>query len=151
MGIFDRIKRIVRANLGDSDYSADEVFHDSDAELRRIIDELRRPSQQQRARASARPGASQARGQSGSRQSTSGSAGNAGTAKDLALKNAYAVLGCTPASTNDAIKSAYRKLMRDHHPDTVARASVAEQERAKRKAQEINTAYDIISEHRGIR
>lgn len=148
MGIFDRIKRIVRANLGDSDYSADEVFHDSDAELRRIIDELRRPSQQQRARASARPGASQARGQSGSRQRTGV---NAGTAKDLALKNAYAVLGCTPASTNDAIKSAYRKLMRDHHPDTVARASVAEQERAKRKAQEINTAYDIISEHRGIR
>jgi DnaJ like chaperone protein len=148
MGIFDRIKRIVRANLGDSDFSADEVFHDSDAELRRIIDELRRPSQQQRARASARPGASQARGQSGSRQSTGGSAG---TAKDLALKNAYAVLGCTPASTNDAIKSAYRKLMRDHHPDTVARASAAEQERAKRKAQEINTAYDIISEHRGIR
>lgn len=148
MGIFDRIKRIVRANLGDSDYSADEVFHDSDAELRRIIDELRRPSQQQRARASARPGASQARGQSGSRQSTGV---NAGTAKDLALKNAYAVLGCTPASTNDAIKSAYRKLMRDHHPDTVARASAAEQERAKRKAQEINTAYDIISEHRGIR
>lgn len=145
MGIFDRIKRIVRANLGDADYSADEVFHDSDAELRRVIEELRRPSQQQRTRASSRPGASQARGQSSSRQST------AGTAKDLALKNAYAVLGCTPSYTNDAIKSAYRKLMRDHHPDTVARASAAEQERAKRKAQEINTAYDIISKHRDIR
>ncbi len=140
MGIFDRIKRIVRANLDGGGLSAEDVVHDSDAELRRIIDDLRRPTREQRARASQGPGASQSRQR-----------GVAESAEERMLKSAYAVLGCSPSSSNDHVKAAYRKLMRDHHPDTMARSSVQDQERAKARSQEINKAYEIVTRHRGMK
>ena len=129
MGIFDRIKRIVQANMLD-DPSADEVMYDSDADLRRIIEELRQPgpqsSQKQTPRPTSRP------------------------SLDPALQRAYNTLGCSPSATNDVLKSAYRSRMRDHHPDTVAGASAGEQNRAKARAQDINSAYELIKKHRGL-
>jgi DnaJ-class molecular chaperone len=35
----------------------------------------------------------------------------------MKVRNAYAVLGCTAASGDEALRLAYRRLCREHHPD----------------------------------
>ena len=49
-----------------------------------------------------------------------------------------------------AIKRAYRKRMSEHHPDKLASKGLPEQamEIAKRKAQDIQAAYEMIKQHR---
>jgi curved DNA-binding protein CbpA len=52
----------------------------------------------------------------------------------------YAVLGISHDSSADAVKRAYRKLARLHHPDTNAGNPVAEQHFKK-----ITQAYNVLS------
>ena len=70
-----------------------------------------------------------------------------------ALETAYRVLGVTPEASNEEVKTAYRRLMNQHHPDKlVARglpasmAGVAEQ-----KTHEIRAAYDRVKARRGMK
>jgi DnaJ like chaperone protein len=70
-----------------------------------------------------------------------------------ALEEAYRVLGVPLEASNEQVKTAYRRLMNQHHPDKlVARglpksmAGVAEQ-----KTQEIRAAYEKIKARRGLR
>ena len=64
----------------------------------------------------------------------------------------YVVLGLERESTNDEIKRAYRRLVRDNHPDKlIARGVPAEAvEIANRKVASINAAYDQIVKERGL-
>lgn len=69
------------------------------------------------------------------------------------LEAAYGVLGLTPKATNEEVKTAYRRLMNQHHPDKlVARGlpksmiGVAEQ-----KTHEVRTAYERIRTQRGFK
>jgi DnaJ like chaperone protein len=69
------------------------------------------------------------------------------------LEAAYRVLGVSPQASNDEVKTAYRRLMNQHHPDKlVARglpqsmAGVAEQ-----KTHEVRTAYERIRTQRGFK
>jgi len=52
----------------------------------------------------------------------------------------YAALGLPHGATLDEVKRAYRKLMRDHHPDRHAHDPAAEAA-AHARAQRINAAY----------
>ena len=52
----------------------------------------------------------------------------------------YAILGVTPASEDVVIRAAYRALMRRYHPDADPSSD------ASRRAQEINTAYAVLSD-----
>lgn len=67
------------------------------------------------------------------------------------LEDAYAILNITPQSTDQEVKTAYRRLMSEHHPDKlVARGMPEEMTRmATEKTQEIKVAYDRIREARG--
>ena len=58
----------------------------------------------------------------------------------------YTVLGMTPDMEDDAIKSAYRKLVRENHPDTLIAQGMPEEfiEVANDKLAAINAAYDKI-------
>ncbi|HEX7474786.1 MAG TPA: DnaJ C-terminal domain-containing protein [Dehalococcoidales bacterium] len=59
----------------------------------------------------------------------------------MAAKDYYSVLGVSRSATDKDIKSAYRKLARQHHPD-VNPGNKGAEERFK----EINQAYEILSD-----
>src|SRR5262245_11032161 len=66
------------------------------------------------------------------------------------LEDAYAALGLTPAASESEIKSAYRKLMRENHPDRLTAKGLPESMRAlaEERARELNVAYDLIKKAR---
>ncbi len=70
-----------------------------------------------------------------------------------ALEAAYRVLGVSSEASNDDVKTAYRRLMSQHHPDKlvarglpVSMIGVAEQ-----KTHEVRTAYERIKMQRGFK
>jgi len=67
------------------------------------------------------------------------------------LQDAYKVLGLESSAETVEVKKAYRKLMSQHHPDKLVSKGLPEEmmEIAKRKTQEIKTAYDTIMAQRG--
>lgn len=69
------------------------------------------------------------------------------------LQNAYRVLGVSETTEVVIIKRAYRKLMNEHHPDKLASKGLPKEmlETAKRRAQEIQIAYDLIKASRGFK
>lgn len=125
MGIFQRLLRILRAELNDR-WSNDPLVQDEaehDEELRRIIEELHRSQKQQ----------------------TSPPPRTTGV-----VEWAYRTLGVSPTAPNEDIKTAYRRAIRQVHPDRFARASEHERQAAERRAQEINRAYTILKAVRNL-
>ena len=64
----------------------------------------------------------------------------------------YLVLGITPDIANDDLKKAYRRLVRENHPDTLIARGVPEElvAIANDKLAAINVAYDRIVKSRGL-
>lgn len=69
------------------------------------------------------------------------------------LQNAYRVLGVEPTAEVAVIKRAYRKLMNEHHPDKLMSKGLPKEmlESAKKRAQDIQSAYDLIKSSRGFK
>jgi len=69
------------------------------------------------------------------------------------VEQAYQVLGVDNSSSNDEIKTAYRRLMNRNHPDKIASSNpgAAEVDAAERKTREIKSAYDLLKVRRTIR
>ncbi|MGL1894179.1 MAG: co-chaperone DjlA [Spirochaetaceae bacterium] len=64
----------------------------------------------------------------------------------------YAILNCSEADSDAALKSSYRKLVREFHPDKIANKGMPDEFNtyAKNKFQEIQDAFDYIKEIREI-
>jgi len=64
----------------------------------------------------------------------------------------YAVLGVARTASNEEIRSAWRQLMRENHPDTLAARGVPAHfiESATRRVSEINAAWNRIKKERGL-
>ena len=58
----------------------------------------------------------------------------------MAKRDYYEVLGVPRNASQDDIKSAFRKLARQYHPD------VSQEPNAEERFKEINEAYGILSE-----
>lgn len=58
-------------------------------------------------------------------------------------KDYYELLGIKKTATDAEIKSAYRKLAREHHPDMVAKE---DKEQAEKRFKEINEAYQVLND-----
>ena len=69
------------------------------------------------------------------------------------LANAYKILGINSSAEISEIKRAYRKLMNEHHPDKLVSKGLPKEmlEAAKKRAQEIQAAYDLIKSSRGFK
>ena len=64
----------------------------------------------------------------------------------MASDDYYQTLGVAKSATEEDIQKAYRKLARKYHPDLHADGSEREQETAKQKFQEVQQAYDVLSD-----
>ncbi len=67
------------------------------------------------------------------------------------LEDAYKLLGVRPDDEMATIKKAYRKLVREYHPDIIKSQGKSEAyiKEATAKTQEINQAYEMIKKARG--
>lgn len=83
------------------------------------------------------------------------SAGSGGFAANSAggLSAAYQALGASESDTDSKIKKTYRQLVREYHPDKLAGQGLPDAmiKEATERTQEIQTAYDLIKKHRGMR
>ncbi len=64
----------------------------------------------------------------------------------------YTILGCSNSDSNDKIKTQYRKLVRDYHPDTIASKGLPEEFTifANDKFREIQQAYEMVKKERNL-
>ncbi len=69
------------------------------------------------------------------------------------LEGAYRALGLEQSATDAEVKTAYRRLMNQHHPDKQAARGLPESmlEAAKERTHEIRSAYELIREQRGMK
>ncbi|HIP53874.1 MAG TPA: molecular chaperone DjlA [Sulfurimonas autotrophica] len=67
------------------------------------------------------------------------------------LEDAYKILGVSEHDDMNSIKKAYRKLVRQYHPDIIKSQGKSEEyiKEATAKTQEINQAYEMIKKARG--
>ncbi len=72
--------------------------------------------------------------------------------ESMNLQKAYEILEVNENDDINTIKKKYRTLVKKHHPDIMAGRGESKNiiEEATRKLQEINEAYDLVKEHKGI-
>ncbi len=70
--------------------------------------------------------------------------------KSSTVQDAYQLLGIAPDCSKAELKKAYKKQMAQHHPDKLMSQGLPKEmmELAKRKTQDIQAAYELISQHR---
>lgn len=68
------------------------------------------------------------------------------------MEDPYPVLGLTREASNEEVRAAWKRLMRENHPDTLAARGVPAEfiRRATAKVAEINAAWDRIKRERGL-
>ena len=78
---------------------------------------------------------------------------HAGQSREEELREAYQALGIDESATDKEVKTAYRRLMNQHHPDKLASKGLPDsmQEVAKERTREIRSAYERIRDQRGIK
>ena len=69
------------------------------------------------------------------------------------LEAAYRVLGVTTQASNEEVKTAYRRLMNQHHPDKLVARGLPESMIgvAEQKTHEVRTAYERVRTQRGFK
>jgi DnaJ like chaperone protein len=69
------------------------------------------------------------------------------------LEQAYKALGIESTATDKEVKTAYRRLMNQHHPDKLVAKGLPESmmEAAKDRTREIRAAYELIRDSRGLK
>ncbi|HJP38011.1 MAG TPA: co-chaperone DjlA [Gammaproteobacteria bacterium] len=69
------------------------------------------------------------------------------------LTAAYQALGIESTATDKEVKTAYRRLMNQHHPDKLVAKGLPDSmlEVAKERTREIRAAYEVIKEYRKIK
>lgn len=120
--IFNRFKFFVKSHLrdeGEYSFSSFETKYDPDSELKKIIDEL----------------------------SSSQSNSFDKDFQQMSIERAYQVLGIGGNPSIEQIKQAYKNRLKQYHPDLVANLGEELQILAKKKTQEINSAYQFLKKY----
>jgi DnaJ like chaperone protein len=79
--------------------------------------------------------------------------GSGASANDNESEQAYQALGVTSAASDDEVKTAYRRLMNQNHPDKLVAKGLPDSmmEVAIERTREIRAAYELLRDQRGIR
>lgn len=82
-----------------------------------------------------------------------GQSGVGGYTSANAIDAAYQALGVSKDDSDAEIKKAYRRLVREYHPDKLMGQGLPEDmiKEATERSQEIHTAYDLIKKSRGFK
>jgi DnaJ like chaperone protein len=82
-----------------------------------------------------------------------GAAGPGSAGTKARLDDAYMALGLTSNANDSDVKRAYRRLVSENHPDKLRGRGMPESMRqlAEERTREINVAYDLIKESRGLK
>lgn len=66
--------------------------------------------------------------------------------------HAYAVLGLEPEASDEEVKSTYRRLVQEHHPDRIVAEGMPDEfvDYANQRFQEIQSAWDTIRTERNL-
>ena len=64
--------------------------------------------------------------------------------------NAYKILEIEKGATDEEVKKAYRKMAKKYHPDRVITENEAIKKGAEEKFKEVQKAYEVIQQERGI-
>jgi DnaJ like chaperone protein len=77
----------------------------------------------------------------------------AAAASNERIAQAYSMLEASPHMSDEAVVKAYRRQMSKHHPDKLRANGLPQSmlERAKERTQQIQWAYELIRERRGMR
>lgn len=69
------------------------------------------------------------------------------------LSDAYKIIGAKESDDDKSIKRAYKRQMAQHHPDKLSAKDLPKQaiELAKSKTQDIQAAYELIKQRRGMK
>lgn len=125
--IFNRIKNIASSYLQDVDLSVLDPLDNEDDDLKRMIDELRNePKQKDNKEEYVKPD------------------------ENVSIENAYDILSVSKNSSNEELKIAYKKRVQEYHPDRVSKLGKEIQDLAEMKTKQINAAYSLIKQERGL-
>ncbi len=90
-------------------------------------------------------------GQNHSQSNNKNSQGNSQPRYSSELEKAYAALGIDRDATDKEIKASWRNLMRVNHPDLMESRGPEAVRKATEKCQELNKAFEIVKESRGMK
>ncbi|NLO20065.1 MAG: DnaJ domain-containing protein [Ignavibacteria bacterium] len=123
--IFNRLKNFIKSEVNFKSDSSFDFEKQSDEDLKRIIEDLNKSKKTE---------------QENTRQQRAGKQER----KEISLDEAYSVLGINKNSSVDEIKAAYKKKIKEYHPDRLAGLGSELQQLAHQKSLEINSAYNLL-------
>lgn len=123
--IFNRLKNFIKSEVNFKSDSSFDFEKQSDEDLKRIIEDLNKSKKTE---------------QENTRQQRTGKQER----KEISLDEAYSVLGINKNSSVDEIKAAYKKKIKEYHPDRLAGLGSELQQLAHQKSLEINSAYNLL-------
>lgn len=123
--IFNRLKNFIKSEVNFKSDPSYDFEKQPDEDLKRIIEDLNKSKKTE---------------QENTRQQRAGKQEN----KEITLDEAYSVLGINKNSGIDEIKAAYKKKIKEYHPDRLSGLGSEFQQLAHQKSLEINSAYNLL-------
>lgn len=131
--IFDRLKNLIKSEVNFSDNENYNFEKKSDDDLKRIIEELNKKKEEK---------------QNSSNQNKNRTESSQN--KQFSIDEAYKILEINENSNSEEIKTAYKKKIKEYHPDRLSGLGAELQQLAHQKTQEINSAYNLLKKLKGF-
>ncbi|HPI19596.1 MAG TPA: DnaJ domain-containing protein [Candidatus Kapabacteria bacterium] len=131
--IFDRLKNIIKSEVNFNDEVNYDFEKQSEDDLKRIIDELNKKKKTKQ----------NTENQNNHQQENF-------QKQQYSLDDAYKILEINENSNIEEIKAAYKKKIKEYHPDRLSGLGAELQQIAHQKTQEINSAYNFLKKIKGF-
>jgi len=131
--IFDRLKNFIKSEVNFNDDINYNFEKKSDDDLKHIIDELNKKKEEKQ----------NSSNQSNNRTESSNN-------MQFSIDEAYSILEVNGNSNSEEIKTAYKKKIKEYHPDRLSGLGAELQQLAHQKTQAINSAYNLLKKLKGF-